>query len=165
MDTKSVTIVVKPSLLRTEISKPLGEIKHRIRVANWTRWLRESNCLGTALFIAGELPKEQYVNPDTAHETYLSKLARLNEPVEGCIVAWQGQFVWDPVWGRGICYHLYTAHVGIVTAVQPEPYVAHRKGLRGKFIANQSLKDMINKQLSGYDTVYYLPSILANQTF
>jgi hypothetical protein len=57
----------------------------RIRISKDTLG---SNCLGTALFISGEVKSDDHINVETAYPLYFKRMLRVNTPVPGCLVAW-----------------------------------------------------------------------------
>jgi hypothetical protein len=101
-----------------------------------------SNCIGTALFITGEIKEERVIYPETAYRDHLRTLARNRKPKVGCLVAWH----------RG-----YTAeHMAVIINTEPL-LVAHRLGAFGQFLTNVPFEEVDD---TNFIKVYYLPTAL-----
>jgi hypothetical protein len=154
-------------LRQDNVPNPLKAIRKRIIRCGWisiSRLIRETNCLGTALYIAHEKDYDEYVDPITAHNRYLARLRKIDEPVEGCIIALQGNWYWHPL-GRVLTDETYTRHAGIIVGLSPL-LVAHRKGIRTRFIKSDVLDEVrSHEELRGYELAFYLPRILQEAAY
>jgi hypothetical protein len=140
-----------------------SQMKSRIALCNWSRWLRESNCSGTALYITGERPKEGYVGSVVAR-AYLSRMVRIEEPVVGCLAAWQGNKEWEGPF-LALARELKIAHLGVITSVDPV-LITHRKSIGGKFVVNEPFQEVkVHTTLRVFDQAFYLPTGLSNGSF
>jgi hypothetical protein len=138
----------------------LSQMKSRIALCNWSRWLRESNCSGTALYITGERPREGYVGSLIAR-AYLSRMVRIDAPIVGCLAAWQGNREWEGPF-LAISNELRIAHLGVITSVDPV-LITHRKSLGGKFVVDEPFREVkVHTTLKVFDQVFYLPTGLNN---
>ena len=162
---RDVPFIRQSEFLRKDTEASLREIRRRIiraRLPNISRWVREANCIGTALYISGEADREEYVDPTDAHRKRLSLLRKLERPVEGCIVAWQGNWHSDPL-GRVLTEDTYTNHTGIVVSLSPL-LVTHRKGIGTGLTRQQPLEEISkHEEMKDYGTFFYLPRMLASQ--
>ena len=61
------------------------------RIALCTDTLR-SNCIGTALYLAGEIGNDFFVDTDTVKGRYLNRLRLIDSPAVGCMVAWEDSY-------------------------------------------------------------------------
>jgi len=85
-------------------------LKERIDLAKKTT--KPTNCIGTALFLVGELDKDSLVNPGRIKK--LNGLKRLVKPEKGCLIAWELR--------KRVAMHL-----GVIVRVRPIR-VTHREG-------------------------------------
>lgn len=83
-----------------------------------------SNCIGTALFLTGEIRSDRYVDTDDVNS--LKKLRRVDGPVLGGLIAWQH-------YKKRITI---TYHLGVVTSLDPL-LITHRNGGAGAFEINE----------------------------
>jgi hypothetical protein len=90
----------------------------------------EPNCIGAALFIAGEIDSDRFVDINTAYASFLKHLQRIENPVIGCMVAWTCDF--DSF--------ISVEHMGVVTATAPRILVTHREYRGGPFIEDQPIE-------------------------
>lgn len=124
----------------------------------------DSNCIGTAFYIAGESARHGYVKPSEA-ASRISGLRRLPVAIDGCLVAWERRL--DPALYpdviRKIGINLYIAHAGVVSSTAPL-LVANRIHNNGIFVGGQPLED-INRAYPHCNASFYLPTALANREF
>ena len=83
-----------------------------------------SNCIGTALYVVGELKEDKYVWNEK--EIILNKLTKINYPKKGFLIAWN----------RGYIYHF-----GIITNENPFS-ITHRDGVGEFVLLNESLESV-----------------------
>ena len=87
-----------------------------------------TNCIGTALFLVGEIDEERVVWDTEEIIRYLSRLKVLEKPEKGCIVSWEDKF--------SRCIN--PAHVGIVTNIDPL-LVTSRAGIYREGVGNRPI--------------------------
>jgi hypothetical protein len=116
-----------------------------------------SNCIGTALFITGEIEQDRFTDINTAYKLYLDgHLRKLDAPVVGCLVAWILDFN----------SFISTEHMGVITAIKNEVLVTYRKSRAGILMENRPLDVAggryaeLMKQHDFCRQEYFLPSIL-----
>lgn len=109
------------------------------------RNIRQSNCIGTALYLVGLQDQDDFVLTHEA-QRYLSNLSRLVEPVEGCLVAWLNNDNSD---------HevISIPHMGVITLERP-PCITHRDGRDGLVLVNESLA-RLTKYSDIFERAYY----------
>lgn len=180
------------SLFRSEPIRwdhtPYPEVNRRIRECAERKDTEDTNCIGTALYIARERDFETYEQPAAVYLQHLSSLKRLDRPELGCLVAWHttlnlkdlGTDEWIAFEGSLSMEHLdriyenkwdflYTLHIGIVTSLSPIQ-ITHRKGNERPVIVNQrksdvdrtvnGIVDLVVRRCVQPDVVYYLPKAL-----
>ncbi len=118
-----------------------------------------SNCIGTALYITGEMGKDEFVPPDCTHLMWLSDLGRISRPVLGCLAAWE----------RKDDDNIYVAHMGVMTSLHPLQ-ITERYEADGEFTENKPFP-FVHREYNGYWPSYhphrlglYLPKVLASAT-
>jgi hypothetical protein len=85
-----------------------------------------ANCIGTALYIIGELGEDKYITPYSGvKELYLKNLEPIQTPSEYCLI----------VWACTDCIE----HMGVVTGINPI-LVTNREHADGEFIVNQGFE-------------------------
>ncbi len=143
----------------------IDAINERIEQCNGT--LR-SNCIGTALFVTGEIRTDVYVDTSIAKVIYLDKLRTVDMPIVGCIVTWEynsSQFSdnmtsrLDAEFKRLLIKGIHVAHMGIVYSLNPL-LVSHRKGYKREFIESQLFMDIDLKDYYDARITYYIPKEL-----
>jgi hypothetical protein len=118
-------------------------LRTRINIAKKCYW--NKNCVGTALFVAGESKKDVYATP-YFYDMAASGLPLLSEPCFGAIA----------VWDERLEKKVTVLHMGIVTQVNPT-LVTHRHNWGKEVIENQPIEELC-KEYSG-EPRFYLPSI------
>lgn len=48
-----------------------------------------SNCIGTALYVTGEINTDSLVSTIDAKKDYADRMIAINDPVVGCLAAWE----------------------------------------------------------------------------
>jgi hypothetical protein len=122
-----------------------------------------SNCIGTALFIAGVGRKDRFVECSQAHSQFLRHLRQSEVPIPGALVAWVRV---------SKASRIFVLHMGVVSLVQQpnKILITHRAGRLGAIIENERPDDSgtmcgfarlfsINNPASHKER-YYLPPIL-----
>jgi len=94
----------------------MGEINLQDRLAKVSGDELPTNCIGTALFLAGEVDIDEHIEPLHA-KTYLEKLTELQAPEVGSIITWEEET------RKG----LSVEHAGLVVNVDPI-LITHRPG-------------------------------------
>ena len=89
-----------------------------------------SNCLGTALFVTGEIGEDRKTDVNVAYSKYLERLVRLDSPRVGCLLAWTVNL-------GGL---KTVEHMGVVTATEPIVLVTYRAGSSGIIMENQPIE-------------------------
>lgn len=98
-----------------------------------------SNCIGTALFLVGEQPTDDFIYGrgldgnfplGMDHTDYIESMEEIPEPKTGCLVAWENI-------GKNII------HLGVIVNQNPI-LVAHRDGANGPFYKSMPL-DKVNE--------------------
>jgi len=114
------------------------ELKGKIDKASKT--IIPTNCIGTALFLAGLRNEDVIEDKRGAYDKYLKKLDILKKPRKGCFISWEKT---NQLGGIEEVVHL-----GIVSGVKPLTII-HRKGkyLKGKNakIYKQDFHIQVNK--------------------
>jgi hypothetical protein len=107
----------------------------RVWNARLSRYLpgRQSNCIGTALYICGILPKDTCMT-STQADRYLGE--ELKEPRENCILAFKNV--------RGDLTEKYY-HMAVVLKIKPSVRLVHRQGVDGPIKNNVLLEKLIEK--------------------
>ena len=131
---------------KTKMATAEHELKHytemdrRIALCRGTK---RSNCIGTALYVAGEQEEDVLVRVSILEE--LKKLEEISLPVEKSIVVWTNSEV--------------AGHMGIVASVEPL-LITGRDGKNGVFIENKPLSEVTAKYSSYFIKKFYLPQRL-----
>ena len=144
----------EPSLLRGHIKDHAGamaKIEERIGLCNRTK---RSNCIGTALYIAGEIDYDEVVHPTDTYKSHLKKLELAQAFFLGCLVAWQKDLLL-PDYGRVI----FVAHMGIVTSLNPF-LITNRVKANGRFVVDEPAERIFTEYVR-WDVNLYIPQILA----
>ncbi|MDE1865835.1 MAG: hypothetical protein KGH94_04335 [Candidatus Micrarchaeota archaeon] len=115
---------------------------------------QNSNCAGTALFIAGVKPFQAYTDHNEV-VTRISTMKRVEYPIIGCIVAWEQPRGVDGAFETG----KFFVHLGVVTSQKPL-LVTHRFNNEGRLYIDQPIEVMnqilsIDKQLT--QVAFYTP--------
>lgn len=92
-------------------------LETKIKQAN--RTIVSTNCIGTALFLAGLTEKDNMKDKRFAYNQYLKNLKRLEKPERGCFVCWEKT--------NQLKETQEVVHLGIVSKVKPLTII-HRKG-------------------------------------
>ena len=90
---------------------------------------RDSNCIGTALYLAGLTNKDGYYPTREVFDDYLVNLEEITDAKNGSLVAWIFS-IDDKV--------IQVPHMGIITLERP-PCLTHRAGRGDHIITNHSL--------------------------
>ncbi len=148
------------------------------------RWTTRSNCIGTALYLAGEIERDEFVDLHLAHADYLSMLQRQDLPVEGSLVAWHLELRATPFFME-IGFHnlfggterdyqriikedgslfTFTSHMGVVASLKPLS-VTHRLECGGRLVERQVFSKAdrhARTDTNGhtFEVAFYLPSAL-----
>jgi hypothetical protein len=111
----------------------------------------DSNCVGTALYIIGQIKEDKYKDTTTVYETYLSYLNVLDKPSKGTIIAWH----------MSVDGKIETKHMGIVVSTEPV-IVASRLGNQGIFDPKLSLETLEEHYapITALQHVFYEPKIM-----
>jgi hypothetical protein len=132
----------------------LGEINKRIAQCRDTA---RSNCIGTALYIAGEQGEDVKRGASAADKCLLDMRA-IEKPVVGCLVAWKASMLsYDEEFPLEVVLHM-----GVVTSLDPI-LIANRVSGSGPFIENQRLEDAgtaYSHEILRTRVVFYLPKAL-----
>lgn len=120
-----------------------AEFKRRLELIKDTR---QSNCIGTALYLVGLQDLDSHLSTFQVDREYLSGLSRLVEPIEGCLVAWLNN---DNSDHRIIS----VPHMGVITIEHP-PCITHRDGANGPVLVNESLA-RLTKYSDIFERAYY----------
>lgn len=111
----------------------IADYEKRLEIAKNSKY---SNCIGTALFLAGITEEDNFISTYPRDYRICSALlrtrARLEEPIEGALAAWE--IIQKP---RTECHHL-----AVVVAVSPSILVTHRDGSIGPLVINVNLDDV-----------------------
>ena len=126
-----------------------------------------SNCVGTALYITGEIKADEYINAYRIaymlfrQENKEKSLQRVDEPVPGCIIIWRLDLT------SGMPYAVQ--HAGVITSIKPM-LMAHRCGPLEEFVVDQQVGESFTFMRNGIPTIrvfnkdaikeYYLPHAL-----
>ena len=124
----------------------MEEFERRLRIARWRdQELYPSNCIGTALYLVGEIEEDIDIGVHTAYNNYFRHLNVSLNPQIGSLIAWQHQ---EP---RKI------VHCAVITRLEPLE-VAHREGCKGTVETNQPIESVKRtyRHFKG-SLVYYLP--------
>ncbi|MCL5419979.1 MAG: hypothetical protein M1354_03850 [Candidatus Marsarchaeota archaeon] len=147
------------------------------------RGSRRSNCIGTALYIVGEIEEDRHIEPHLAQE-YLMGMETVERPELGCLVAWQEE-VRPIVRYDASVLRFYgsdaekyeeivrdnsftlTLHLGVMTYTDPL-LVTSRWGFKGKFFIDQPLSEasMRAVELIGIGNswvAYYAPKSMTQE--
>lgn len=89
-----------------------------------------TNCLGTALYLAGKAPVDGWLRAPAAYDL-VAAFPKLDAPIVGCLVVFA-------VLGR------YVFHMGVVTSVDPL-LVTHRPGRDGPIVENAPFAELHSK--------------------
>ena len=114
-----------------KISIAPAEFEERLETARNNN--KDSNCLGTALFLAGLCPREYELDPETFFSEDLLELDRIKKPELYAMVTWQqGRRAGSgtcPVYGFRESWDdcVWTCHAAIITSLDPL-LVTHRPG-------------------------------------
>lgn len=49
----------------------------------------DTNCISTALYLTGVIPKDKFVNTNRTYDEYLSRLEISKEPLRGLLASWE----------------------------------------------------------------------------
>jgi hypothetical protein len=127
------------------------------------RGTKRSNCIGTALFIAGVASKDRFVECSQANSQFLKHLRQSELPVPGALVAWVRV---------SKVHRVFVLHMGVVSSVQQpnKILITHRSGREGIIIEDEATDDSgtmcgFARQLSinnpaSFMERYYLPPVL-----
>jgi hypothetical protein len=112
---------------------------------------KDSNCIGTALYLAGLTDKDGYYPTKDVFNDYLVNLEEISDAENGSLVAWLN-VIGDEV--------LQVPHMGIITIERPI-CVTHRAGREDKIITKHSLV-RLNVAYEGFwDYKFYnIPEII-----
>ena len=106
-----------------------------------------SNCAGTALYIVGELEKDEYISR-IHYKNKLESLDLTNSIQIGLLIAWHDK-------------SKTSEHIGVIVNTNPL-LIANRRGRHGYFEPHETLKE-INETYNRITTKikYYIPSKLS----
>jgi hypothetical protein len=121
-----------------------------------------SNCIGTALFIAGIKREDSVEVCSYANRQFLQDLKRLDTPIPGALVAWVRESTKKRVLVR---------HMGVIASVEDNNLlITHRAGRCGLVIENEQIDtietmcgynhSLVVANPKTYKERYYLPPIL-----
>lgn len=95
------------------------------------RGTRQSNCIGTALYLAGLQEEDTWCDTSTAYEKFLKDLPVTPDPVRGSLIAWT----------KNISGVIITSHMGVVTSVDGESYrITHRESGEGELKEDETFQ-------------------------
>ena len=143
---------------------PIDMINGRMALCNGTF---RSNCIGTALYLAGEIGNDFFVDTDTVKGRYLSRLRLIETPVVGCMVAWEEsyrKFIPEVALSRlDLDPKLFeertiVVHMAVVSSLEPF-LLAHRDKCRGKFVVGQPFAE-VDSGHKRSKSFFYLPRML-----
>jgi hypothetical protein len=123
----------------------MNEFQQRLQHAReLDQLLHPSNCIGTALYLIGEIEEDNPIDPWLAYPSFLCRLQELKYPCKECIVAWHE---FESV-----------AHCAVVTDLKPL-LVAQRRTFAGHLDVDIPLEcvhaEYIGSRASHYR--YYFP--------
>lgn len=168
-------------LERRDVTSTCGEssqLQERIALCRNTR---RSNCIGTALYLAGEAERDEFVDLHLAHADHLAGLERLDIPAKGVLVAWHLEVRITPFFkeigfhnffggseadyerfkGADGSFFTFTAHMGIVASAAPLR-ITHRLERKGVFVEGHGFRTAdrhVRTDPHGqyFEIAYYLP--------
>ncbi len=149
------------TLLRELASEQTGHIDMINSRIGYCRWTKRSNCIGTALYIVGEIANDVPVSTVDAYRIYLKPLLLVESPFIGCLVAWHPDLPPDGSYSE--CE--YTVHMGIVTGFDGKdgagsPLITSRSGRFGYLNENQPLSELRDSYHGEF--AFYMPRIFVS---
>jgi hypothetical protein len=131
----------------------------------------KSNCIGTALYLVGEQGTDKDISPELAYPIFLRNFQEIENPIEGCLAAWQQkmsfsgwlrQAIGVREWGPQI------PHLGVITDTNPL-LITHRAGLCERVVEGDEFSEVRDRYIKNsaeyfgkVEIVYYLPRDLAS---
>ena len=128
-----------------------------------------SNCLGTALYIAGVIANDDFVNPFVAKRAHLDALRPLDKPRVGSLVAWEHTYkMWlsETIISRldsspkDYKQMVFVCHMAVVSSLDPF-LITHRVHTDGPFVECQQFVEIDQKYDKLCKALYYMPEGLA----
>lgn len=109
----------------------MGLLEDNIIIAENTE-RKQVNCIGTALFITGELSADEGVSTRRAYKFHLKKLEESKNPDIGYLASWEHQKKF---------FHKKIIHLAVITSLNPI-LMTHRKGFNGPLIIGEPFSDV-----------------------
>ena len=107
------------------------------------RGTERSNCIGTALYLAGEIRKDKFVSTRDVPRRYFEHMQPIAGPVEHALIAWKSR-------KNG---HIF--HAGVVTSIDPL-LVTNRWNTDGPLFEDQIFAEL-QDAYDNCEVVCYLP--------
>lgn len=116
-------------------------------------YTKNTNCIGTALYLTGLIDKELALCPDVVFNTFLKNLDKFSideiVPEVGTLIAY------EHVYRGGIC----VLHMGVVTDTEPIRLM-HRQGYAGMIMIDDSIERLNKEYIRPWcSPFYYLPKL------
>lgn len=108
--------------------------------------LKDSNCVGTALYLVGETESDKYLSRKDS-KVLLSKLKKVKEPKAGYLAVWESEG--------------FVIHTGVILRDKPPFHILHRTE-KNFYLADNSLEEFSNLIYSkmSIKPIYRVPSKL-----
>lgn len=108
------------------------------------RGTHRSNCLGTALFIVGEVDRDEFIH-SCMMPHFLGKMKEIDAPFAGCLVSFE----------KGADDFREVTHLGVAVSANP-PLLANRRGCNGTLIESEPI-GATTRAYPGTAQFFYVP--------